>query len=163
MPPPDLSKLLTLGEKMNHFQAVVEGAANDLEADHPQKELVQRLASMLKAQHAAIGDAFSRFHQAAGEQLASSKTELDAAQKEFAATREKMQGILDAAKAGMPPPGGDGKGDADKANGKPAAPAAAIDPNFGKNLARELLEKYLAARKQSGTGFQDREIWQDWT
>ena len=153
--PPDFSKLLNIGEKVSKFQAVLEKTANELESDHPQKELLQRLAAMVRAQRSAVGDALARFDQVAKEQLAKSKAELEAFQKEFAATQEKLQGIIDSAQSGVAPSPKEG----------PAAttpPTVEIDPNFGKALGKELLNKYGPLKGRPGVALEDREIWQDW-
>jgi prophage DNA circulation protein len=162
MPAPDYSKLTSLGSKMTEFQSMVEKFANELEPGHPQKELVQRLASMLKSQQTAVVDSVARFHETAGEYLANSKRELEEFQSQFAEAREKAQKILDAAKSGTPP----SKNGQAAANGTPEVPkipAVHLDPKFGENLGRELLNRYLNSAKHTGKAFDDREIWQDWT
>lgn len=155
--PLDLSQL---GKNLGQFQGLLDKTAEELASDHPQKQLLQRLAAMFRAQRTAVGDAMTRFNEVAKEQLAKSKAELEAFQKEFAPTRDKIQGMIDAAKAGTPPPSRNGKAAADKAAaGK--LPHIDIDPNFGTDLGKELLERYHLLKKRLKS-FDDREIWQDW-
>ena len=155
----DYTQLLTLGNRMTKFESLVEKTAHDLPAGHPQKDMLTRLAAMLKTQRGAMAQALTRFNEAAKESLAKSKSDLEKLQQEFAASKDKMKGILDGAKAAKEAPPEKGKTDGALA----APPAVEIDPNFGMDIGKELLDRYRPAQKDGSKTISDREIWQDWT